>query len=254
MLKDPRNELALSLVLLVAVLATGAAFARSKALFLPLGGRALWRKSLDSFVTQDPRSGLRHLRELLRQDPENPVYLSLQADAHEELGEWLASAQAGEKLLRSTRPDMACHHLTLSYEKLKQYGKALEAYERCRELEPENPTGLYNFAMFLERRGKLDRAAALYTELAASPSFIGARLALARVRLLQNKPLEAEAVVAAVLKRSPGLPAALSMGAATARALGRPGLRRKRLQAFQRSQERPRSGLPPFMGLEGTLE
>lgn len=170
------------LALLLASLATNAALNNAAFIFSPHKGENLWTKSLAALRRGNPDETLRHLGPLLRHDPYNHIYLSLQADALRAKGEWALAAEIGELLLESKRPKMACDHLTASYRALGMQAELRGAFERCLALEPDNVNGLFELASLYEEAGDLERAERLYARLAPSPSFAGARAALERVR------------------------------------------------------------------------
>ncbi|MFC1679734.1 tetratricopeptide repeat protein [Elusimicrobiota bacterium] len=228
------SKLAKRLALLAAVLATGNMLAQSRALFSPLEGKHLWEKSLQAMQGDNPAKALRHLRILLSHDPDNHVYLSLQGDAHRRLGDWRSVALVGERLLCSARPKMSCDFLTQSYHELKLFDKLRGAYQACLEMDPHNPQGLYEFARFHEGRGEFAEAEILYKRLGGSPSYSGARLALARMRLAQKRPADAESIISAELKASPRRPAALLLGVVSAERTGKPETARLRRKALER--------------------
>ncbi|HBL15901.1 MAG TPA: hypothetical protein DD417_03825 [Elusimicrobia bacterium] len=169
--------------LLAAAWWTGAALTRSRALVAPLAGQNLWQRVTEAQQRKDPRAALRHLRELLRHDPDDPVYLTAQAQAYTELGDWEAVARVGERLLETSPfPDLACAHVTQAYSMMELQREALAAFERCMRLDPDNPEGILHFAQSLEHWGRFDEAETLYARLARSPSMTGAAEGLARLR------------------------------------------------------------------------
>lgn len=209
-----------------AAFACGAALARPDA---SSGNRRLMERATLALDAGRPAEARVLLERLAKEQPDELLVLSTLGLAMQRLEDWPAELAVGQRLQRlAPENPLACLNLMLPLEMMGRYDEALAAYRRCAAIDADNVEGIFNFGMFLERRGRYEEAVEVYRRLARSPAFLGPRLAIARVRLRQGRPADAEAEVRAVLRVSPMSSGALDLGVATAKAVGDPGEARRR--------------------------
>jgi tetratricopeptide (TPR) repeat protein len=224
----------------LAAFACGSLLARPDA---ASGNRRLMERATLALDAGRPAEARVLLERLAKEQPDELLVLSTLGLAMQQLEDWPAELAVGERLFRlAPENPLTCLNLMLPLEMLGRYDEALAAYRRCAVLDPDNIEGLFNFGMFLERRGRYAEAVEVYRRLARSPAFLGPRLAIARVRLRQGRPADAEAEVRAVLRVSPMSSGALDLGVSTAEAVGdlRESRRRRLLlpAALEREQHK----------------
>jgi tetratricopeptide (TPR) repeat protein len=141
------------------------------------------------------------LQRLLSAFPQNPIYLRHLATAYHALNRPLDEAQAWADFLGSSpTPLEACPDIGAAYQKAGRADQALRAFERCHDLDVTDSDAIFYLALAYERRGDLDRAAALYADgMRQGPSHADLAVGAARVAMFQGRPAEARDRVAAVL-------------------------------------------------------
>ena len=142
---------------------------------------------------------------LHRAYPENQIYIDHLATLYGQLGRHKDEAEYWEKYLqRAPVPVEACPQIGKAYEKQGLARKAIDAYERCLAIEPENTDSIFFLAHALEMAKQFDRAAELYAGGATlAPEYHDMRVGLARVRLHQGRYDQARAAAGEVLEHSP---------------------------------------------------
>lgn len=167
------------------------------------------------------RRAMRRIRRLLRAESGNPLYLRRKAEIQRGLGDFRGEAQTWEQVLKSSRPSDACPDVGRAYDRAGLAEKSFEAYRRCQELDAKNPDTAFFLARELQSRSEHEEAEKKYKQILADyPGYADASLGIARIRLGQNRLGEAQAIVSAVLKKSPDNADALILRALVAERKG----------------------------------
>ena len=212
----PRGRAAaagLRFALLAAALAVASALAHSKAVFSPLEGRRLFERSRTAIQEGHPEVGLALAEEMLAFRPEEPLYLTLRFRALMIMRRWPEAVRAGEVVARvSPKTEQVCPGLGQAYAMVGDLERAAKAQKRCLDSAP-TPEALFEYGQALERLEQFDEAVKVYSAVhAASPTFIGASLCIARIRVKQGRLAEARGIVRKVLSLKPRHPGALAVG------------------------------------------
>lgn len=133
----------------------------------------------------------------------------------------------------------ACPALPRAYEAMHQADRAFDAYERCYNVEREDPDLVLYFALACERRGETARALRLYEEgVAIAPSYTDLRVGLARLSLKTGKLIAAAGAAAASVEAEPDNVDARLVAAQVALRRGRTPEARRHLTAALALNER----------------
>lgn len=186
----------------------------------PLPDSGLWSRSLAAYNRNDHGAALEAVRELLRREPDNPLYRRHEAAVLFAARDYSGSAASAERFLRTApEPAQVCPLLANAYRRQGDAARFLDALRRCQALDPHDVEIAFNLAQGLEETGDLKGAAALFGRISAE-GYAGAAISLARVRLKQGAPLRALQIAAAVLAREPDNAAAHILAAQSAAAVG----------------------------------
>ncbi len=144
-------------------------------------------------------------RALHEAHPSSHIYIDQLATTYHHLKRPVEEAALWEEyLLKAPRPGGACPHLGLAYRAQGKQDAAIDAFERCLALDPNNPDSILYLALAEERAGSVLKATALYKRgLALSPGYSDLRLGLARIDLRAGRAAEAKSAALLVLKSSP---------------------------------------------------
>ena len=124
---------------------------------------------IGAYVAQDKLAqAAGQLEALLAKRPDNPGGLMALALIHDKMGEFAKSAEAYEKLI-AIKPDFALAFNNLAYlyaEKLNQLDKGAEAARKARALQPTEPSIADTLGWILYRQGDYQQALSLLEESA----------------------------------------------------------------------------------------
>jgi len=154
--------------------------------------------------TGRPAQALPLLEDLHRRVPTNHVYAAYLADAYQALSRPTDEARAWDDYVESAPlPQEACPAWPRAWERAGDTARSLAAFQRCRDLEPDDPDGILFLALALERR-QPDRARALYVEgLRLSPRYDDLAIGLARLDLRAGQLAQARQRAEGVLGHAP---------------------------------------------------
>lgn len=165
----------------------------------------LWAKALRNRDEGNPGQALSLTQKLLRSFPNNPMYLSFQAEMFREMKRYRDEAASWELYMKTAPfPTEACPHIAKAYDNMEKPGLALAAHRRCLALDPGKSDLQLYLALALEREGQDDEALQLYQSiLEKSPGYSDAKLGLARILTGRNFLSQAQSLVESVLQNSP---------------------------------------------------
>lgn len=137
--------------------------------------------------------------------PENHIYARDLALAKHGLGQYAEEAKVWESyMLIAPIPVHGCPDVGNAWQKAGNATKALQAFKRCWQLEPQNSDMIFNFARALERMGQNAEAAAMYRAgLLQSPKYFDLTIGLGRVTLRSGDAAEARRLAEQVLAERP---------------------------------------------------
>lgn len=167
--------------------------------------RGLAARSQEAYLAGRWNEALEPTLALHEAYPENHVYLGRLAQIYQEIGRPEDEARTWEEyLVVAPIPSEACPQLGRAYWKQGATGKAIDAFERCLRLDPEDPDAIFFMAWGYEHVGDVARAFALYEKgHAQSPGYDDMTLGLARIHLRQGKVSLAHAAASKILARAP---------------------------------------------------
>jgi len=147
--------------------------------------------------------------------PENYLYSKSLAEIYHRLERYREEADYWEKFMQyAPLPLEGCPDIGQAYWSLKQYDKAIAAFERCLSFDPQMSDSIFFLAHALEMTGGRQRAGQLYSQaLARDPQNMDCRIGLARVEMRDGKLVEARKRILDALHDSPeNLDALLAAG------------------------------------------
>ncbi len=105
--------------------------------------------------------------------PGQAIYFERLARIQHELGRPAEEARGWEGVFRaSPAPVDACPMLAVAYEKIPDRARALDAYERCAEVAPDNPDFLLTLSRSYSEMGRADDARRVLEQaLAVAPQY-----------------------------------------------------------------------------------
>lgn len=153
----------------------------------------------------DYAKALEPARKLHDAYPSSHIYVEQLATTYHHLKRPVEEAALWEEyLLKAPHPGGACPHLGFAYRAQGKEDKAIDAFERCLALDPDDPDSILYLALANERAGRAEKAAELYKRgLTLAPEYADLRLGLARIGLRNGRVGEARAAALHVLKSSP---------------------------------------------------
>jgi tetratricopeptide (TPR) repeat protein len=166
---------------------------------------SLWDKAKELRVEGRHRQALHSVQELLASYPDNPIYLSFAAELYGELKDPAREAAAWELFMPvAPFPTDACPRLGQAYRALGKIDKALDADNRCLELDPSKTDLIFFKGHELERQDRCADATVLYQKiLERVPDHSDATLGLARCKLSDGDVAGAKLLVDRVLAGNP---------------------------------------------------
>jgi tetratricopeptide (TPR) repeat protein len=170
-------------------------------------------------AAQKPEQALVPLLRLYRAYPESPIYIKQIAEIYETLNRYEDSAAMWEHFLQySPRPTEGCPNIGLAYKNAGKPREVFKAFERCWELDKQNPDSIYFYAHELEMSGQLQAAYDLYKQgVELTSEYADIRIGLARVEIRLGHINEARARLRKVLENQPtNVDALLAAGLASA--------------------------------------
>lgn len=188
------------------------------ALFIPPGAAS---RATDASTGDQTRLALEEARRLVRAhefskalepalrlrdaDPNNHAYLRLLAEAYHGAGNFGEEARTWESFMEhAPLPFEACPQIGLAYQKQSKTDEALNAFQRCYELDHRDSDSIFYFALALERKGDYARAEGLYRQgLRLAPDYADLAVGSARCMLHLGKAEQAEKAIKQVLARHP---------------------------------------------------
>lgn len=178
-------------------------------------------------------AALAPLAALRTRTPNSDIVLRRLAKVYGHLDRKREEAEAWEQFMAvSPTAKNACPALPRAYEAMQQADRAFDAYERCYNLEREDPDLVLYFALACERRGDTARALRLYEEgVAIAPSYTDLRVGLARLSLKSGRLKVAAGAAAASVEAEPGNVDARLVAAQVALRRGRTSDARRHLMA-----------------------
>jgi protein O-GlcNAc transferase len=159
---------------------------------------------------------------MIREFPNNPVYLQRLAEIQGGLGHPREEAEAWERFLKvSPTPGEAFPALGNAYRRLGQVSQAIHASERAVALEPSNPEFLFNLGRSYEYAKLFPKALETYKRACAqNPGDQDAAVGWARMEVFLGDATAASRRVGQVLARHPDNVDALLVQGMALRSLG----------------------------------
>jgi tetratricopeptide (TPR) repeat protein len=110
---------------------------------------------------------IRNLKRALEVEPGNAVALTRLANLYHDAGMWRQAADAYEKAIAAGRADAnVITDLGVCYQQLKDFEKALDAFERAQKTDPSHWQSLYNIVIVAGfNLGRYDQAEAALERL-----------------------------------------------------------------------------------------
>jgi tetratricopeptide (TPR) repeat protein len=195
---------------------------------IPPGGlstaqiQKLAQESTVLIAAQKPEQALAPLLILYKAYPESSIYIRQLAEIYQGLNRYDESAAMWEHFLQySPRPTEGCPAIGLAYENASKPQEARKAFQRCWELDKQDPDAIFFYAHELEKSYQLDEAYAQYKHgVELSPEYPDMQVGLGRVEMRLGHLTEARARLLKVLKRRPQNVDALLAAGLTAAAQG----------------------------------
>lgn len=165
----------------------------------------LWDQCDSNFKAGNYQRALDSAVQLNGAYPDNHIYIERIADSYDQLGDYTHEAGFWEKYLDiAPNPITACPQIGQAYWKANRKDRAIDAFERCLKLDPENADSIFYLAHALERTGQLTRSAQLYEQgLKLAPKYIDMQIGLARLWLRTGKTADAKEAAMKALAQSP---------------------------------------------------
>lgn len=175
------------------------------------------------------------LLRLQRTHPQTVAYVHQLAVLYGGAGRHDAEAEAWERFMASSpRPEQACPHLPIAYQRQGQATRALAAFDKCLELAAAEAGILTAAAAAHEAAGNTARARAIHEQaLAANPSSIDHIVALSRLSLAAGDVPAAHAMAQRAVATDPQSVRALHAMARALVALDQPHEARLHLERAQ---------------------
>jgi tetratricopeptide (TPR) repeat protein len=137
--------------------------------------------------------------------PENYLYIKTLAEINHRLERYKEEAEYWEKFLTyAPLAWEACPDIGLAYWKQDRHADAINAFERCLALDPEDSDSNFFLGHAFEMTGNLKKADAIYRAMVARrPHNMDCRVGLARIDLRQGRQKEAKKLILGTLEDSP---------------------------------------------------
>jgi Putative Zn-dependent protease, contains TPR repeats len=166
---------------------------------------AMYRACQQALQDQDWAKAAGLASKLRTTYPESDIYARVLAKAYHGLKRYDEEARVWESyMLIAPTPVDACPSVGNAWQKAGNSTKALQAFKRCWQLEPQNSDGIFNYALALERSGNSAEAATLYRAgLAQAPNNYDLSVGLGRVILRAGDAAEARRLAEQVLAARP---------------------------------------------------
>ncbi len=134
--------------------------------------------------------------------PQNHIYIRRLAMLYGKIGRRREEAELWEEFMKvAPTPEEACPALGEAYRKQDLIDRALDAHQRCLEINPKNSDAYFFLGHVHELERHADRARELYERgLSFNPTHADLELGVARLDLRAGKPAAAEARARAVLE------------------------------------------------------
>jgi tetratricopeptide (TPR) repeat protein len=161
--------------------------------------------SRDALTRQQWNQALEPTRALVERFPSQHVYLERLAQIYHALARYSDEAETWERVLTvAPNTEYVCPDIGSAYEKAGNLTAAVDAFQRCVKLDPRNPESLYYLARTYQRADQSSAAERAYRDvLTLEPTHVDGAVGLAALRLRDNAPGEALALVEPILRRFP---------------------------------------------------
>ncbi|HXP84312.1 MAG TPA: tetratricopeptide repeat protein [Bryobacteraceae bacterium] len=165
----------------------------------------LLQESTTLMAAQKPEQALVPLLTLYKAYPESPIYIKQIAEIYQGLNRYQESAAMWENFLTySPRPTEGCPAIGLAYENASKPKDAFKAFERCWQLDKQDPDSIFFYGHELEKDQQLQAAYGQYKHgVQLSPEYPDMQVGLARIELRLGHLSEAHARLLKVLERRP---------------------------------------------------
>jgi len=154
---------------------------------------------------QKPEQALVPLLTLYKAYPESSIYIKQLAEIYQGLNRYDESAAMWEHFLQySPRPTEGCPAIGLAYENALKPKEAFKAFQRCWELNKQDPDSIFFWAHELEKDGQTQAAYDEYKQgVQLSPEYPDMQVGMARMEFRLGKLTEAHQRLVKLLARRP---------------------------------------------------